>query len=63
MLRIIQVVHTFIVEADELRKAQGLVADSIEVDPVPGVTIAQRQIKAGDPFELAESTLPIAKRA
>lgn len=62
MLRIIQVVHTFLVEADDLRKAQGLIADSMEVDPVPGVTVAQRQIKAGDPFELVESSLA-AKRA
>ncbi len=62
MLRIIQVVHTFIVEADDLRKAQGLIADSMEVDPVPGVTVAGRQIKAGDPFELSQPS-PVAKRA
>lgn len=62
MLRIIQVIHTFIVEVDELRKAQGMIADSIQVDPVPGVTVAGRQIKAGDPFELSQPD-PLAKRA
>lgn len=56
MLRIIQVVHTFIVEAEELREAQGLIADSISVDPVVGVVVVQRQVKAGDPFELPTST-------
>lgn len=62
MLRIIQVIHTFVVEADDLRKAHGLVSDSIEVDPAPGVTVAQRQLKAGDPFELSQPD-PLAKRA
>ncbi len=51
MLRIIQTIHTFLVEAGDLRTAQEMIADSITIDPVNGVTIAQRQIKAGDPFE------------
>lgn len=55
MLRIIQVIHTFIVDADDLRIAQGLVADTMEVDPVAGVVLVQRQIKAGDPFEMPQA--------
>ncbi len=64
MLRIIQVIHTFIVEANDLRSAQVMIADTITIEPVQGVTVVQRQLKTGDPFELDQDLLAkVAKSA
>ncbi len=65
MQRLVQVIYTFIIEADDLKETHGLIADSLKLDPVQGVVVAQRQIKASDPFVLDNGEIPIkqAKRA
>ncbi len=48
---IIQVTHTFIVDAEKTQEATRWVLDSIKVEPTPGVQPVGRKVSALDPFE------------
>ena len=52
MYRIIQVIHTFIVRADDLAEAQAKISESVKLDPKRGVTLTGRQVKCSDPVRL-----------